>query len=73
MVRYRVIHNNKLAWSPSVGTLILSHKARDVVKDLTWHQSVISKDNSFLWVVSRIDPPSVRGNDLVEEGFVSVR
>ena len=43
MIGDRIVHNDKLAWSPPEGTLVPVHEARQILHDVCWQAAAISK------------------------------
>ena len=71
MIGDRIVHNDKLAWSPPEGTLVPVHEARQILHDVCWQAAAISKYDCLSRLVPRVCA-LIRGQDLVEERFVAV-
>jgi len=67
-----VVHYDEFAGGPAVRTPVLSHKGCNIHKHIIVHGGVITKDDSFLAIITRIDPAGVSSNNLVEEDFVTI-
>ena len=67
-----VVNNDELAWSPAVSAPILLHVLGEVAQHVVREGCIVSKNDSLLGVVARVNPARIGSDDLIEEGLVSV-
>lgn len=73
VVRHCVIYNNESARRPSIGTLIFFHILAQVLQDFVRQGRAITKYNSFLRIITFVNPTCVCSNNLVEKSLISIR